>query len=74
MDAADVASEEQDLQLQTQLLAHRRAAALDEPGTDLCADCRDPIPVERRRALPSAVRCITCQGFFERAVKLRKIA
>jgi phage/conjugal plasmid C-4 type zinc finger TraR family protein len=30
-----------------------------------CVDCGVEIGEERRRALPSAVRCVTCQGSWE---------
>jgi phage/conjugal plasmid C-4 type zinc finger TraR family protein len=66
MDIADQAAEREAAYLGGLLAEQRRAAALDAPGTDLCADCHDPIPVERRAALPSAIRCINCQAFIER--------
>lgn len=51
--------------------AHRRrrageaiAAAI---GGDLtCVTCGDPIPAERRQALPHARRCVDCQTWEER--------
>jgi len=43
----------------------QRAAALDAPGNVLCADCGEEIPESRRRALPSAIRCIECQAWAE---------
>lgn len=44
-------------------------ASLDEPGEEFCVDCGDEIGADRRKALPSAVRCIGCQGLFERRGK-----
>ena len=35
-------------------------------GDDTCQDCGDPIGAERRAALPSATRCVECQGGHER--------
>ncbi len=32
----------------------------------LCAECEEPIPVPRLRALPFAVRCLPCQERWER--------
>lgn len=32
-----------------------------------CMDCGAPIPVERLQATPQALRCVGCQGKFERA-------
>jgi phage/conjugal plasmid C-4 type zinc finger TraR family protein len=58
------------------MLAHegeineRRIAAtralLTGKGTPDCVDCGDPIPTERREALPNATRCIGCQEANER--------
>lgn len=31
-----------------------------------CADCGDDIPIARLRAYPGAMRCVTCQGIFEK--------
>jgi phage/conjugal plasmid C-4 type zinc finger TraR family protein len=36
-------------------------------GEEVCVDCDDPIPAARRKALPSADRCIECQTRFERS-------
>jgi len=35
-------------------------------GDEYCIACGDPIGVDRRMALPSAVRCIDCQQEHER--------
>lgn len=66
MDAADRAQQEVDVELAEHLARQQRAAALDAPGNSVCADCNEPIPLARRRALPSAIRCINCQAWFER--------
>jgi phage/conjugal plasmid C-4 type zinc finger TraR family protein len=44
----------------------------NQRGTDDCVACGEPIPKERKRALPSARRCVTCQESFERAQRLRR--
>lgn len=69
-DEADAAQKRQAELNADHLEAQRRRAALERPGADLCADCGDPIPPERRRALPSAIRCIGCQAFVERIGKI----
>ncbi len=66
MDTADRAQGDREAELAAQ--SHK--AALEAPGAELCADCREPIPEERRRALPSAVRCISCQAFAERLARI----
>lgn len=43
--------------------------ALKRDGTEDCIDCGRPIPVARRRACPSATRCITCQETTEREAR-----
>lgn len=44
-------------------------AELSEPGRAFCIGCGDLIEAARQRALPSARRCITCQGQHEREVR-----
>lgn len=41
------------------------AQALKRDGTEDCIDCGRAIPTARRRACPSATRCITCQETTE---------
>lgn len=40
-------------------------------GTNECVDCGCDIWLERKKAMPSATRCIDCQTDFERQKKLR---
>lgn len=40
--------------------------SLQGKGRARCADCSDPIPRERRKASPNAIRCIACQTIFEK--------
>lgn len=44
----------------------RIRTALDAEGSAECETCSDEIPEERRKAIPSATRCATCQEIFER--------
>lgn len=37
-------------------------AALTGTGSDICADCGDPVPLARRKAYPAATRCTYCQA------------
>ena len=73
MDAADVAQQIESAFLGDKLAEQRRRAALDAPGADLCADCAEPIPAARRRALPSAFRCVNCQAYAERIGRVLSI-
>jgi phage/conjugal plasmid C-4 type zinc finger TraR family protein len=34
-------------------------------GRATCYDCDEPIEAKRRKAAPSAIRCINCQRIFE---------
>lgn len=47
------------------LAAHHTAPAnpqtRDADGHIICSDCGEPIPADRLRATPCAVRCIDCQ-------------
>lgn len=42
-------------------------APLRSAGCDSCIDCREVIEAERRRALPSAERCFSCQCEHEKS-------
>lgn len=41
-------------------------AGLNAQGADECDDCGDVISPARRKAMPSARRCIRCQAQYER--------
>jgi phage/conjugal plasmid C-4 type zinc finger TraR family protein len=43
--------------------------ALARAGAADCVDCDDPIPEDRRKALPSAKRCVGCQEDFEKRTR-----
>lgn len=68
MDVIDQAQarEDQVAELIERQAREARAAELSQQGSEICADCHDEIPLERRRAMPSAIRCIGCQEFAER--------
>jgi len=40
--------------------------SLQGKGKARCEDCSEPIPRERRKAAPNAIRCIACQTIFEK--------
>lgn len=44
----------------------RIRAELTAEGEEECISCGQPIPEARRRAMPSAERCVACQTKFER--------
>jgi len=70
VDAADYAQEREGEFLADRLAEQARAAGLGARGQDICADCHDEIPAERRAAMPSAIRCINCQAWAERVSKI----
>jgi len=45
--------------------------ALRTVGAMACEDCAELITRERRLAMPSATRCISCQTRFERQARRR---
>lgn len=69
MDEVDLAQQREAAYLEDRLRAQARAAALGDPGAGICADCGEEIPAARRRALPSATRCVECQAWHERVVR-----
>jgi phage/conjugal plasmid C-4 type zinc finger TraR family protein len=67
MDDADAAQRREEYARNAAVEAARRSAAkiLAGNGTDFCTDCDSFISVERRKAMPSATRCIDCQEIHE---------
>jgi RNA polymerase-binding transcription factor len=57
------------LQLKAEMLGrmHEALIRLDSGGYGSCVECECEIEERRLRALPSAVRCQTCEGRRERA-------
>jgi phage/conjugal plasmid C-4 type zinc finger TraR family protein len=74
MDAADHASDREAEFIEARLAEQQRTAGLDRLGAERCADCQEEIPMERRRAIPSAFRCLTCQAWVERVAKIPNTA
>lgn len=35
-------------------------------GAERCQDCASEIPMARRKAIPTAIRCVSCQEEYER--------
>lgn len=66
MDLIDDAQAREAQFLHERIAEQRLTARLDAPGNKLCVDCACKIPPARRRALPSAVRCVECQQWTER--------
>lgn len=70
MDEFDQAQrlEEQDRERALRSLSRRPART----GTDDCIECGNPIDVARKVALPSATRCVDCQGLHELKTKMKR--
>lgn len=71
-DIADVAAEGEEAFLTEQLARQQRVAALEVPGSETCCECGGEIPEARRKAMPSATRCIDCQEWTERIARARE--
>ncbi|SOC41595.1 TraR/DksA family transcriptional regulator [Rhizobium subbaraonis] len=56
---------EERLERERDVAIARARSALKQPGADDCEDCERPIREARRRAMPSATRCISCQEAAE---------
>ncbi len=63
-DEIDVA-QERDQCFRERAIASARAGVAGE-GSEDCEDCGAPIDTARRRAMPSATRCVGCQESAER--------
>lgn len=63
-DAADQAQRLEEADRFRAIAACRRA--LRPAAAEDCHDCGEPIAPERRAAMPSATRCVTCQGRWEK--------
>jgi DnaK suppressor protein len=57
-----------------QAMADEALARLDAGRYGVCAECEEPIPALRLRALPFAVRCLPCQERCERRAEARNAA
>jgi phage/conjugal plasmid C-4 type zinc finger TraR family protein len=67
MDDADLAMEAEQ-RFRERALAAQAQRTPRGPAAELCEDCGDSIPEERRRAVPGARRCVWCQALHERRV------
>ena len=67
-DWADKAAEREQELRDDALAAHARQVGQrqGEPSAEDCAVCGEPIPSERRQALPGVQTCIDCQADLER--------
>lgn len=70
-DVVDIAQAQNDALLEMQLAPRLETQLSDDEieiialkGRD-CVDCGLPIPVQRLRAVPLAIRCIQCQEDWE---------
>jgi len=63
--AQDLALMFQEQTRQRILAGIKKTPPIPTAGRD-CADCGDPIPMERLQARPGAARCIDCQERKER--------
>lgn len=50
-----------------------RARMPTGPGTEDCVECGDSIPEARRRAIPGAVTCVSCQSGRDHRIVLSGI-
>jgi len=65
MDVADVAAEFEE-RFRAHALAVAQALAPRGVAASECHDCGEPIPEDRRRAVPGTARCVDCQDVRER--------
>lgn len=69
MDEGELAADYQARHNAAAIEAHRRAMAAAGsagPGAEICAECGDEIPPERREAQPGCTLCLDCQAAAER--------
>ena len=63
-DIIDRASEREAEFLADALARHQRPSE-NRGSLKNCADCGEPIPEARRKAVSGCMRCIVCQEYFE---------
>lgn len=54
------------IHLSENALARMRASILQGPSREICQDCAEAIPLLRQQAVQGCLRCIVCQGLYER--------
>lgn len=72
MDEADRASELEEERIRKSLAAIALEMKGENPDVD-CIDCGEEIEEERRRIMPSAKRCFTCQDLYERPRRVKRL-
>jgi len=67
-DEGDVAADYQARHNAAALADHRAKMAEQAaaPSLEICEDCEDDIPAERREKQPGCTRCVACQSLHER--------
>jgi phage/conjugal plasmid C-4 type zinc finger TraR family protein len=65
-DDMDIAQAINEQHLEDALAAHRRKTSEALKTSEVCEDCKEPIPAARLAAMPGCTRCIDCQTTFER--------
>ncbi|WP_027369157.1 TraR/DksA C4-type zinc finger protein [Desulfocurvibacter africanus] len=65
MDIADIAAEREYL-FRQEALARACAGRRSGPSRETCAECGEPIPEARRKAVPGVTHCVICQEVRER--------
>ena len=63
-DIIDRASE-REAELLAEALARYQRPSKNRGSLKNCADCGEPIPEARRKAVSGCTRCIVCQEYFE---------
>lgn len=71
MDDADLAQPRIERERDQAIAAIRALTQGD--GQDDCISCADPIEEARRKAVPSARRCTTCQEAAERRARMTRV-
>jgi phage/conjugal plasmid C-4 type zinc finger TraR family protein len=68
MDVGEVAQDYQDKHNAAALAAHRAKISnqMAGPSLEICMDCGDDIPEDRREAQQGCTRCAECQTLSER--------
>ncbi len=65
MDVVDRATEYQQAMLDAQIASHRRPMQVQE-SAEVCIECGELIPDERRMAVPGVDTCVHCRTIQEK--------
>lgn len=65
MDEIDISQEQQDAELRRLITAQAYALPRGESARE-CLECSEPIPEDRRQAMPGCRFCVGCQDKLER--------